>query len=130
MLAINRMVMFSVAAVAALIATAAPAAAQSYNAEIDCGGIFAPGDVVPFTLRFEEQAFQVHTINFTVELDRPGFPPKVIISKVFTLNPNQDLTVARSLTLKAGAPLGSYDMALTADDGTLIAMDTCSFDVQ
>jgi hypothetical protein len=116
------------AAIVAL-AFAAPAAAQSFEAEIDCNGIFAPGDTVPFTVRLEEQAFDVHVIDFVVEIDMPG-KTKTLIQKTKTLNPNQDAVMNRTLTLKAGAPAGSYDMRVIADDGALVVTDTCSFDVQ
>jgi hypothetical protein len=112
-----------------VLATAAPAAAQSFEAEIDCGGVWFPGDSVPFTLRFEEQAHVQHSIDLLVTLMPQGAGTKTIISKTFTLNSNQDRQFTRFLDLKATAPLGDYDMQITADDGTLIVTDTCGFNV-
>jgi hypothetical protein len=115
-------------AMAGLFAFAAPAAAQSFDAEIDCGGIFNGGDTVPYSLRFEEQANQVHVIDITVTLTGPGVN-KNIVTRMFTLNPNQDKTVNKSIVLKANAPNGNYQLRITADDGSISPTDTCSFNV-
>ena len=53
-------------AAGAMIAFAAPAAAQSFEGEIDCNDVWQQGDSVPWTVRFEEQAFQQHSIDVTV----------------------------------------------------------------
>jgi hypothetical protein len=115
-------------AVAGMFAFAAPAAAQTFEGEIDCGGVVMPGDSVPFALRFEEQAFQQHTIAVQVTLTGPGIN-KTLITKTFNLNPNQDLTINRVLNLKPNAPNGSYQLQLFADDGSQTQSDTCSFNV-
>lgn len=116
--------------VAALaLAVSAPAFAQSFNAEIDCGGIFSPGDKVPFKVRLEEQALQVHNVNVTVELDPQGLGTKTVFHKVFVLNPNQDLVIKKNVGLPANAPLGSYELRVIADDGSLVLADSCSFNV-
>jgi hypothetical protein len=111
------------------LASSAPAMAQSFDAEIDCGGVFAPGESVPFKVRLEEQAFQVHTIDLMVELDPQGAGTKVILHKTITLGSNQDLTIKRQLNLKLNAPAGDWDMRVIADDGALVMTDTCSFNV-
>ena len=115
-------------AVAGLFAFAAPAAAQTFEAEIDCGGVFQQGDDVPFTVRFEEQAFQQHNIQLVVTLTGPGIS-KTVINKSFTLGANQDRDINKIIALKANAPTGDYDMRVEADDGTTLQSDTCSFDV-
>ena len=115
-------------AMAGLFALAAPAAAQSYEAEIDCGGVFQPGQSVPFAVRLEEQAHQQHVIDMVVTLTGPGIN-KTIINKTFTLNSNQDMKINKVVNLKANAPAGSYDMRVETDDGSLFVSDTCSFDV-
>lgn len=117
-------------AAGALCAFAAPAMAQSYEAEIDCGMVWSAGDSVPFTVRFEEQANQQHSIDVTVTLTRPGPVTITLINKTFTLNANQDRDFTRFINLPLNATAGDYDMRVTADDGALSVSDTCSFDVQ
>lgn len=113
----------------AAIATAAPAAAQSYNAEIDCGGVFAPGDLVPWLVQFEEQGFFDHQMDVTVTVTVPSGRSKTLASRTFTLFSNTDPAFGRNLKIPLNAPAGSYDMEVTADDGSLVVFDTCSFDV-
>ena len=117
-------------AAGALCAFAAPAAAQSFEAEIDCGDVWQQGDSVPWTVRFEEQANQQHVIDVTVELTRPDGVTRTLVTRTFTLNANQDRDFTRFINLPANALLGDYDMRVTADDGALSVSDTCSFDVQ
>ncbi len=113
-----------------LFATAGTAAAQSYEAEIDCGDVDSePGDRVPYTVRLEEQARDTHMIELTVDVSVPGRPDRTILSRTITLGPNQDRDLNRFFMLPLMAPLGSYDLHLTADDGTLVVTDSCSFDV-
>ena len=112
------------------LASSAPAFAQAFNAELDCGGLFAAGDSVPYKVRLEEQALVSHSIDLTVEIAPPGMPVKTVFHKVFTLLPNQDLNIKKSVLLKANAPAGEYVMDVIADDGSLVMSDTCSFQVQ
>jgi hypothetical protein len=116
-------------AVLGLFVFAAPAAAQSYEAEVDCNGLFQGGDTVPYQLRFEEQAHQQHVITVDVTLDGPGVTKNIISGKTFVLNSNQDKTISKSITLKANAPAGSYEIRLDTNDGTLFTTDSCSFTV-
>ena len=123
---INKMLM----GMGVLFATAGTAAAQSFEAEIDCGDVDSePGERVPFTIRLEEQAFDTHSIELTVEVSPPGRPDRVIFSRTVSLAPNQDRDLDRFFRLPIMAPTGSYNLRLTADDGTLIVNDGCSFDV-
>jgi len=119
--------MFVVAGV--VFVFAAPAAAQSYVAEIDCGMLWQPGDSPPFQVRFEEQAGQQHSIDVRVVLTRPDGVTNTIVNRNFTLNANQDLDFTRNINLPNNALLGDYDLRVTADDGALQVSDTCSFDV-
>jgi hypothetical protein len=113
-----------------LFATAGTAAAQSFEAEIDCGDVDSePGERVPYTIRLEEQAFDTHMIELTVEVSPPGRPDRTIFSRTITLGPNEDRDLDRFFRLPIMAPLGDYDLRLTADDGTLVVNDGCSFDV-
>jgi hypothetical protein len=114
---------------AGLFAFAAPAAAQSYEAEVDCGGLFQGGDTVAYQLRFEEQAHQQHVITVDVVLDGPGLNKDIISGKTFTLNSNQDKTISKSIMLKPNAPAGSYQITLNTNDGSLFTTDSCSFNV-
>ena len=115
--------------VGGLLAFATPAAAQSYEAEVDCNGLFQGGDTVPYQLRFEEQAHQAHLITVDVILDGPGFNKQLISGKTFTLGSNQDKNVNKTFTLKANAPAGSYPITLNTNDGSLFTTDSCSFNV-
>jgi hypothetical protein len=113
-----------------LFATAGTAAAQSYEAEIDCGARDSePGERVPFTIRLEEQAFESHAIELTVRLSPAGRPDRTVFETTIDLGPNEDRDVRRFLRLPITAPTGEYQLRLRADDGTLIVHDTCSFDV-
>jgi hypothetical protein len=116
-------------AAGAMFAFAAPAAAQSFEAEIDCGDVWQGGDSVPWTVRFQEQAFQQHSIDVTVTLTRPDGVTKTLVNRNFTLNSNQDVEFTRFINLPTNAIVGDYDMRVTADDGSLVVSDTCSFDV-
>ncbi len=121
-----------IAAVALLVTLAAvPASAQvTYDAEIDCGGVWSPGQAVPFTVRFEEQAFVSHDINVTIAVTIPGRGQHTLFQGTMLLGPNEDRSFVRDLNLPMGAPNGSYQMSVTADDGSQMAFDTCSFNVQ
>jgi hypothetical protein len=113
-----------------LFATAGTAAAQSYEAEIDCGDRdSAPGERVPFTIRLEEQAFDTHMIELTVRVSPPDRPDRTVFETTIELAPNEDQDVRRFLRLPITAPTGEYQLRLRADDGTLIVRDSCSFDV-
>ncbi len=114
---------------AGLFVFSAPAAAQTFQAEIDCGEDWRPGDSVPFTVRFEEQGFQQHTIQVVVTLDGPGNIAKTLINKTFTLNANQDIDINKVIKLKPNAPLGDYDLRVVADAGNEVRADDCGFDV-
>jgi len=122
-------VRLTLAAAFVVLVAAAPAAAQTFDAEIDCGGVFGPGSSVPFTVRLEEQGFITHQIDASVKLTAPVIGQITLASGSFTLNPNQDKVINRNVNLPLAAPSGSYQMSVTADDGTEIAFDTCSFNV-
>ena len=113
------------------LTTILPAAAQlpPFEAEIDCGGVFLQGDPVPFTARFENQTFDVQNLDTTITLTIPGIGQRTLINRTVVLNPNQDRAFTRNLNLPASAPTGSYDMSITASNGTDMTFDTCSFNV-
>src|SRR5688572_18517003 len=104
-------------AAGAVCAFTAPAAAQSFEAEIDCGDVWQQGDSVPFTVRFEEQAFQQHNIDVTVTITRPDGLTKTLVNASFVLNSNQDRSFTRFVNLTANSLVGDYDLRVTADDG-------------
>ncbi|MEQ1504236.1 MAG: hypothetical protein ABMB14_18485 [Myxococcota bacterium] len=124
----TRSIQFAVAAVG--LFASVPAMAQGYNAEIDCGLTWAPGDLVPYTVRLEEQALTVHDLSIVITLSIPGQPDRTVVNAVSVLNPNQDRNVNRSLRLPQTAPAGSYTITLDTDDGVDALFDTCSFSVQ
>jgi len=123
-------VRLTVLAILATVGAVAPATAQTYEAEIDCGDKWNPGDTVPFTVRFEEQGFITHDLTVSVNINVPGIGQISLFDGTTTLGPNQDLAFNRDIALPASAPLGDYNMNVTADDGALISFDTCSFDVE
>ena len=81
-----------------VLASAAPAAAQSFNAEVDCGGVVAPGSSVPITVRLEEQAFQQHNLDLVLELNIPGMGARQITGSI-VLGANQDINRTFTLNL-------------------------------
>lgn len=105
--------------------------AQGYEAEIDCGGVYAPGDAVPYGLRFEELANVAHVVDVRVQVTTPSGTTITLVSKKgFNLGANVDAQFLPTLQLPAGAPVGDYDMRIDADDGVDVVGDTCSFTVQ
>lgn len=126
----NPMIRLTLAAALILVAGAVPAAAQqTFQAEIDCGQDWNPGDQVPFTVRFEEQGFVTHQIDVTVSISVPTFGQFELFQGTFTLNPNEDRSFNGNINLPLSAPNGSYQMSVNANDGDEFAFDTCSFDV-
>ena len=111
------------------VATAAFAQLPSFNAEIDCDGIFQGGDGVPFLLAFENQTFEQKQLDLTVAIAIPGVGERTLAQRSMPLGPNQDRFINRQFNLPASAPTGSYQMSLTASDGTEMTFDTCSFNV-
>jgi hypothetical protein len=117
--------------IAVVLVSALPATAQlpPFDAEIDCGGVFMPGDSVPFTARFENQTFAVQDLDTTITLSIPGLGERTLFNRPVRLNPNQDRSFTKNLNLRASSPTGSYTMSITASNGTDVAFDTCSFNV-
>jgi hypothetical protein len=113
----------------AAIATAAPAAAQTFDVSMDCGGVWAPGDVMPWAARFEEQGFFDHQLDVRIKVTNPRGGTQTIVNTSFTLFSNQDRTFNRDLVLPANAIAGGWSMQVWADDGVDRFTDTCSFDV-
>jgi hypothetical protein len=103
----------TVVMLALLVVSALPAMAQQFEAEIDCGGVFAPGDQVPLTLRFENQTQQSIAIEGDVTVRVPGLGDFPYRQGNFTLGPN-----------------GSYTVRLRAMSPQEMTFDSCSFQVQ
>jgi uncharacterized membrane protein len=119
-------------AVTALVGLS-PAAAQlpPFSAEVDCDGIFAPGDTVPYTLRLENQTLEPIPLDLTIELFVPGRGTRTLKSGSLTLGANQDRQKTFTVRLPAGAPLSNdYEVIVTADSADETSFDTCSFKVQ
>lgn len=114
-----------------LLAAAIPAMAQvpAFDAEIDCGGVFAGGDSVPFLLDFQNQTLEQQNLEMTLAISIPGIGDRTLIQRSLTLGPNQDRLVSRQFNLPASAPNGNYTMSLTATNGVEMTFDTCSFNV-
>lgn len=121
---------FNALIVAAALGASAPAMAQGYAAEIDCGAVWAAGDVVPFTVRLEEQALVAHNVTIVLTASVPASPDRVLFNGVIALGANQDKTINRNLRLPVTAVAGEYTLSLDADDGVDTVGDTCSFHVQ
>jgi hypothetical protein len=103
---------------------------HSYSAEIRCRGEFAPGDVAPVMLRFEELLDHEHTIDVRVEMETPQLTRRTIVSRKFTLLRTERVAFTRSIVLPPVAPPGRYDVWVVADDGDFSVSDTCSFIVR
>jgi len=122
-------VLMSAAAMSLLVLSAAPAAAQSFVAEVDCGGVVAPGDTVPVTVRLESQSQQSIKLDIVLELQIPGVGPRTKTTTV-TLAANQDASRTLQLHLPLRAPAGEYQGSVTATSDSEMSFDTCSFKVQ
>lgn len=118
----------TLAAAFVVLVGAAPSVAQTFDAEIDCGGVWSPGSAVPMTVRFEEQGFITHQIAVVVNLTAP-IGQITLVDGSFQLNPNQDRSFSKDIGIPLSAPNGNYQLSVTADDGQMIAFDTCSFNV-
>ena len=114
-----------------LLAAALPAVAQvpAFDAEIDCDGIFAGGDSVPFLLDFQNQTLEQQNLEMTLAINIPGIGDRTLIQRNLTLGPNQDRLISRQFNLPVSAPNGNYTMSLTATNGVEMTFDTCSFNV-
>lgn len=104
--------------------------ALAFDAEVDCNGVFIPGDSVPFFGQFENNTLDAIPLDVVIALDAPGVGMITLVDASFTLGPNQDRVFSRSMSLPGGAPNGAYSMRITAMSATEIASDTCSFHVQ
>jgi uncharacterized membrane protein len=98
-----------------------------FEAEIDCGGIVTPPAQVPYTLRFENQTQQNQAIDVTVRLTFPTGNSITLRDATINLRPNQDRDLNQTLSLRANAPSGSYQMTIVASTPTFSTFDTCSF---
>lgn len=112
------------------LALAGTAFAQDFEAEIDCGGVFQPGDMVPLTVRFENQTQQTIPLQVEVRMSVPGLGQFTLANGRFNLGPNEDRDITRRVTLPLSAPNGSYQGSVTASSPDETSFDTCSFQVQ
>jgi len=109
--------------------SATPSSAQAFKAEIDCDGFHNPGETVNYFVEFEEQAFDSHNLDVTIEVIVPGIGAITVREHNFVLGPNQDRFFNAALALPLNAPGGNYSMTITASDPGLTSFDTCSFNV-
>jgi len=100
-----------------------------FQTEIDCGGVFMGGDAVPYTIRAENQTLQAQPIELSLRLRLPSGGAFPLFTVNFTLGPNQDLVVPRSLGLPASVQAGSYSMLVIGAGVDFTSFDTCSFNV-
>lgn len=114
-----------------LLVAAVPAMAQvpSFDAEIDCDGIFMGGDSVPFLLDFQNQTLEQKNLDIVLSITIPGIGDRTMLQRSITLGPNQDRLVNRQFNLRPNSPNGNYTLTLTATDGVEMTLDTCSFNV-
>jgi hypothetical protein len=126
----NSLARTTVVMLALLVVSALPAMAQQFEAEIDCGGVFAPGGQVPLTLRFENQTQQNVPIEGDVTVQVPGLGDFPYRQGSFTLGPNEDRDFNLMLNLPPNAPNGSYTVKFRTRSPQEMTFDTCSFQVQ
>jgi hypothetical protein len=105
--------------VALLTLWSLPAASQavSYQAEVDCDGVFAGGDAMPYLVTMQNNTLEPIALDVTIRVRAPGLG-------VFTVRSNF------SLNLPAAAPNGEYIVNIVASSPTETSFDTCSFHVQ
>lgn len=124
--------MFSRAAilVAAMFIGTTTASAQTFSVSADCGDKWLPGDLVPYGVRIDENIGVDHTLQVVFSVTPPGMNPIVLVDKTITLPANAAKEGLRELKLPATAPIGDYQMTMSADDGNETIVDTCSFKVE
>ncbi len=123
------------AALALALAAVAPAGAafaqiKPFQAEIDCGGVVAPGAVVPYAVRLENQRMRTLQLRFSVFLRPAGEPFVSLLEEQTELLPNEDEVHDFTLALAPDAEVGDYRMAVVARAGNRTSFDTCSFKVE
>lgn len=118
---------------ALLVVGVVPTLAQGqreFEAEVDCDGVFNPGDTVPLALEFTNQISEVVEVSLRLTLDIPGFGERKLMERSVKLPPNQSFTRTWNLGLRQTTPNGDYTVTLVADSMTTSTFDTCSFHVQ
>jgi len=121
----------ALAASAALLAVAVPAYARSFSATVDCSGVYAPGDEVPFDVTVEDLDDAHDMVFVTITLEVPGsYNNQLVVSGVVRLGAGEVRSFHGVETLGPNAPAGSYSMFLNAssDNGTDITI--CDFEVR
>jgi hypothetical protein len=113
-----------------LAASALPAMAQSFKAEVSCTGIFAPGDAVPVVANVENKTLASIPLDVNTKVQVPGRGELPWKKASFTLGPDQHRTARLTLNLPGTAPTGPYLVTITATSATEMSFDTCSFQVQ
>ena len=117
-------------AIVALAATSAIAQPPPFEAEVDCDGIFSPGNTVPILLELTNQTDAPISISVRVAVDIPLRGEHTLLERSANLPPNRTRNHRRNLVLPQGAPNGEYTILMTADSDTTMTFDTCSFHVQ
>lgn len=129
----KRTAFLSAAALAAMLSLgAAPASAQtpgSFSAEIDCDGLFSPGDSVLLGIRLENQTLDAIPLDMRIGLVIPGLGPRPLGQRSVSLGPDQDASGQINLVLPEGAPGGDYTGFITASSPDESTFDTCSFNL-
>ena len=113
-----------------LAASALPAMAQSFKAEVSCSGIFAPGDAVPVVAKVENKTLGSIPVDVNTNVRVPARGDLPWRKASFTLGPDQHRTARLTLNLPPTAPAGPYVVMITATSATEMSFDTCSFQVQ
>lgn len=101
-----------------------------FKIEVDCDGIYLPGDVVTYLITVEDRVLATHPVDFTLELAIPGLGTRTLRAGSTTITPNQTTTMTFNLRLPARAPNGRYTLMTTGTSPTFTSLDTCSFQVQ
>jgi hypothetical protein len=115
----------------------APAMARAYDEplppfelDLDCGGMFGPGDDVPFVVTLVERASRSPTVDVTVTVTAPGLGTTEVLNTTVTLSPRRELSIARDLGLPSNAPWGDYELDVVAVGGKATVSSGCAFVVE
>jgi uncharacterized protein YfaS (alpha-2-macroglobulin family) len=124
--------LFSMAASIPALVFAAPAHAESFSAVIDCGGVYAPGDDVPFDVTITELDGQPDDPVFVaITLDIPDdYNDHLVANGAVKLSPGEVRTFRRTMHLPVKAPAGAYTMRLNASSEGGFDVTSCDFTVE
>ena len=112
------------------IAGAADEPRAPFDLDLDCGGIFGPGDDVPFVVTLVERASRSPGVEVTVTVTAPSLGTTEVLTTTVTLPSRREVSIARDLGLPSNAPSGDYALDVVAVGGKTTVSAGCAFVVE